>query len=112
MPFQACCRAALLGWTFFVISGYLITGLILRDLESGQFSLRHFYARRVRRIFPALCLVMAVSLGYGWLVLTAGEYQQLGRHVASGAAFLANFMFWREAGYFDNAADTKPMLHL
>ena len=97
---------------FFVISGYLITGLILRDLESGQFSLRHFYARRVRRIFPALCLVMAVSLGYGWLVLTAGEYQQLGRHVASGAAFLANFMFWREAGYFDNAADTKPMLHL
>jgi len=97
---------------FFVISGYLITGLILRELDAGTFSLRQFYARRVRRIFPALCLVMTVSLGYGWIVLTSVEYEQLGRHVASGAAFLANFMFWREAGYFDNAADTKPMLHL
>lgn len=97
---------------FFVISGYLITGLILRDLDAGRFSLRQFYSRRVRRIFPALCLVMSVSLGYGWIVLTSVEYEQLGRHVASGAAFLANFMFWREAGYFDNAADTKPMLHL
>ena len=97
---------------FFVLSGYLISTLILRELAAGQFSLRHFYARRVRRIFPALCLVMTFSLGYGWLVLTSVEYEQLGRHVASGAAFLANFMFWREAGYFDNAADTKPMLHL
>lgn len=97
---------------FFVISGYLISDLILRDCEAGRFSLRQFYARRVRRIFPALLLVMAVFLGWGWLVLTAGEYEQLGRHVAAGAAFLGNFMFWREAGYFDNAADTKPMLHL
>ena len=58
---------------FFVLSGYLISSLILREMAAGQFSLRHFYARRIRRIFPALCLIMTVSLGYGWLVLTSVE---------------------------------------
>jgi len=97
---------------FFVISGYLITRLILRAAQAQQLSLRHFYAQRVRRIFPSLLLVLATSLVAGWFCLTATEFEQLGRHAASGAVFVANFMHWREAGYFDNAADTKPLLHL
>ena len=97
---------------FFVISGYLITGIVLKGLQQGNFSLRHFYAQRVRRIFPALSLVFLFCLGVGWLALTSGEYKQLGRYTAGGAAFLNNFLFWRDAGYFDNEADTKPLLHL
>jgi peptidoglycan/LPS O-acetylase OafA/YrhL len=97
---------------FFVISGYLITGIVLRDVQQERFSLRHFYAQRVRRIFPALTLVLLFCLGVGWLALTSGEYKQLGRYTAGGAAFLNNFLFWRDAGYFDNEADTKPLLHL
>lgn len=97
---------------FFVISGYLITGLILRDLRDERFSLRHFYARRIRRIFPALSLVLGFGLLAGWVCLNFIEYKQLTKHTGSSAIFLTNFMLLREAGYFDNAADTKPMLHL
>ncbi len=97
---------------FFVISGYLITGIVLKGLQQERFSLRHFYAQRVRRIFPALSLILLFCLGVGWLALTSGEYKQLGRYTAGGAAFLNNFLFWRDAGYFDNEADTKPLLHL
>ena len=97
---------------FFVISGYLITGLILRDLREQRFSLAHFYARRVRRIFPALSVVLAFGLMAGWVCLNFIEYKQLAKHTGSSAIFLTNFMLLREAGYFDNAADTKPMLHL
>lgn len=97
---------------FFVISGYLISRHILEELNSRSFSIRAFYARRVRRIFPALILVMLVCLLFGWLSLTPGEYERLGRHVFAGALFLANILSWREAGYFDTAADTKPLLHL
>ena len=97
---------------FFVISGYLITGLILRDLREERFSLRHFYARRIRRIFPALSLVLGFGLLAGWVCLNFIEYKQLAKHTGSSAIFLTNFMLLRETGYFDNAADTKPMLHL
>jgi peptidoglycan/LPS O-acetylase OafA/YrhL len=97
---------------FFVISGYLITGIVLRDVALGRFSLAHFYAQRVRRIFPALLVVLVFCLGVGWVALTSGEYKQLGRYTAGGAAFLNNILFWRDAGYFDNEADTKPLLHL
>jgi peptidoglycan/LPS O-acetylase OafA/YrhL len=97
---------------FFVISGYLITGIVLRDVAQGRFSLGHFYAQRVRRIFPALIAVLVFCLAVGWVALTSGEYKQLGRYTAGGAAFLNNVLFWRDAGYFDNEADTKPLLHL
>jgi peptidoglycan/LPS O-acetylase OafA/YrhL len=97
---------------FFVISGYLITRLVWRDWRAGRFSLGHFYAQRVRRIFPALLTVLLFCLAVGWVALTAGEYRQLGKHVAGGAAFVNNILFWREAGYFDAEAEVKPLLHL
>ncbi|WP_198298101.1 acyltransferase family protein [Vibrio gazogenes] len=97
---------------FFVISGFLITSHIFENLASDRFSLTDFYGRRIRRIFPALILVMACSLAFGWFVLLADELNQLGKHVASGAAFISNFIFASEVGYFDTASDLKPMLHL
>ncbi len=97
---------------FFVISGYLITGILLKQLALDQFSLAHFYAQRIKRIFPALAAVLIFCLCVGWVALTSGEYKQLGRYTAGGAAFLNNFLFWRDAGYFDTAAITKPLLHL
>jgi peptidoglycan/LPS O-acetylase OafA/YrhL len=97
---------------FFVISGYLITGIILNGLHAGQFSFKDFYARRIRRIFPALALVLAAVLAIGWFRLFAAEYQALGRHVVAGAAFGSNLLFWQEASYFDRAAALKPLLHL
>lgn len=97
---------------FFVISGYLISSIILSALDEGTFSLAAFYARRIRRIFPALIVVLSVSAVAGWLLLLATEYKQLGKHIWGGAFFFSNFIFWHEAGYFDNAAETKPLLHL
>ena len=97
---------------FFVISGFLITIHIFENLDKGQFSFTDFFGRRIRRIFPALILVMASSLAFGWFALLADEFAQLGKHVASGAAFITNFILVDESGYFDNAAETKPMLHL
>jgi len=97
---------------FFVISGFLITSHIFENLDKGKFSFTDFFGRRIRRIFPALILVMACSLAFGWFALIADEYAQLGKHVASGAAFISNFILVDESGYFDNVAETKPMLHL
>lgn len=97
---------------FFVVSGYLISGLIFTALDAGRFSFADFYARRVRRIFPALALMLAAVLGYGFVVLLPGELAQLGLDVAGGAGFVSNLLLWSEAGYFDRAAATKPLLHL
>jgi len=97
---------------FFVISGYLISLNIMGNLESGSFRFIEFYSRRIRRIFPALILVLLVCLLVGWQVLIADEYAQLGLHVAAGAGFLSNLVLWAESGYFDTASDAKPLLHL
>ncbi|WP_180862813.1 acyltransferase family protein [Cupriavidus pauculus] len=97
---------------FFVISGYLITRHILKDIEDGRYSTARFYAKRVKRIFPALIAVLAASAALGWLILTPEEYESLGRHMIAGAGFFANIQNWKESGYFDRAADTKPLLHL
>lgn len=97
---------------FFVISGYLISGIILGHLEEGRFSVREFYIRRVRRIFPALLLVMVVSLVAGLLMLLPDEVVKLGKHLVAGALFVSNVVNWREAGYFDEEASLKPLLHL
>jgi len=97
---------------FFVISGYLISGIILNALQQGTFSLWDFYSRRIRRIFPALIVVLTAVLIFGWFTLLPDEYRALGKHVFGGAAFISNFFFWQEAGYFDVAARAKPLLHL
>jgi peptidoglycan/LPS O-acetylase OafA/YrhL len=97
---------------FFVISGYLISTIIFDNLSRGTFSFAEFYARRIKRIFPALLVILAASYALGWAVLLVDEYQQLGKHIAAGAGFVSNFVFWSEAGYFDSAAETKPLLHL
>jgi peptidoglycan/LPS O-acetylase OafA/YrhL len=97
---------------FFVISGFLISTIIFEKLEQGSFSFTDFYARRVRRIFPALILVLLTSFILGWCILFVSEYKQLGKHIAGGAGFVANLILWSESGYFDNLADTKPLLHL
>lgn len=97
---------------FFVISGFLITSVLVKEVNEGRFSILRFYIRRARRIFPALVLVMAATLLMGWLILLPNEWIQLGRHVTAGALFLSNIQLWREAGYFDTASDLKPLLHL
>ncbi len=97
---------------FFVISGFLISTILYENLERGSFSFAGFYARRARRIFPALAIVLLASLGFGWLVLLPDELNQLGKHLLAGAGFVSNLVLWGEAGYFDAAADTKPLLHL
>lgn len=97
---------------FFVVSGYLISSILLRSLERSTFTFSQFYARRIRRIFPALVLVLAMSLSIGAIALLPDELQELGKHVASASAFLSNFTLWRESGYFDSASELKPLLHL
>ncbi len=97
---------------FFVISGFLISTIIFSDLERETFSIAEFYNRRIRRIFPALILVMAASLAFGWFVLVPDEYLHLGKHLISSALFIQNFILWKESGYFDTGAQEKPLLHL
>jgi peptidoglycan/LPS O-acetylase OafA/YrhL len=97
---------------FFVVSGFLITTIILQSLAAGNFSYRDFYARRIRRIFPALVLVLLATLAFGWYVLLPGEFSQLGKQAIGGAAFFANLVFLGDAGYFDVTSETKPLLHL
>ncbi len=97
---------------FFVISGYLITRVILDGLTRSSFSIGDFYARRVRRIFPALLLVLGVCLVFGWRTMLADDLAHLGKQAAGGAGFVANLVLWSEAGYFDQASASKPLLHL
>jgi len=97
---------------FFVISGFLISGIILEALYNNSFSFANFYARRIKRIFPALISVLIACLIAGWFLLFSGEYSNLGREVAYGAGFLSNIGFWIEAGYFDISSSLKPLLHL
>lgn len=97
---------------FFVISGYLISKIIFENLDRDSFRFGEFYGRRVKRIFPALTATLLACAVAGWLLLLPIEYAQLGKHIAGGAGFVANLVLLREAGYFDAAASTKPLLHL
>jgi peptidoglycan/LPS O-acetylase OafA/YrhL len=97
---------------FFVISGFLISKIIFEALSSKTFSIGEFYARRVKRIFPALSVVLISVMVVGWFTLLADEYMQLGKHVAGGTAFISNFVLLSEMGYFDTSSETKPLLHL
>jgi peptidoglycan/LPS O-acetylase OafA/YrhL len=97
---------------FFVISGFLITSILIGDIETHSFSPLTFYARRIRRIFPALAVCLAAVLIYGSFALMPSEFALLGKHVFLAATFLSNVGLWYEAGYFDTAANFKPLLHL
>ena len=97
---------------FFVISGYLISSLILGGLKNGSFSYLEFYARRVRRIFPALTVVLIFVWALGWFALYPANFEALNKHIVAGAAFAANIVTYFEVGYFDAPASTKPLLHL
>lgn len=97
---------------FFVISGYLISTIIFKALAAGTFSFMDFYQRRARRILPPLVVVIAATLIIGWSVLLPDEYAELGKHSLAGLGFVANIVLWQEAGYFDSAAEFKPLLHL
>jgi peptidoglycan/LPS O-acetylase OafA/YrhL len=96
---------------FFVISGYLITGLILKDLDAGGFRIGDFWERRIRRIFPALAVVIAFSLVAGWFVLLPIHFRELGQSSIFQALILSNAYFSRTTGYFEQTADMKPLLH-
>jgi peptidoglycan/LPS O-acetylase OafA/YrhL len=97
---------------FFVISGFLISKILFAEITEHRFSFTTFYARRIRRIFPALAICLAAVLAYGFVSLLPSELAQLGKHVFFGAGFLSNIVLWSESGYFDSAASLKPLLHL
>ena len=96
---------------FFVISGYLINSLILKDLESGTFTLSGFYERRARRILPALFLVMLCCIPFAWMWMPPLEFKGFGASVISVCLFASNILFWHQADYFDTASNLKPLLH-
>ncbi len=97
---------------FFVISGYLITSNILKSMIENRFTLIDFYVRRIKRIFPALLVVLSFCLIVGWFTLFADEYKELGKHISASAGYVLNFLLMRESGYFDRSSDLKPLLHL
>jgi peptidoglycan/LPS O-acetylase OafA/YrhL len=96
---------------FFVISGYLMTSIILRRIELESFSVIGFYMDRAQRILPALIVLLTVMLGFGAVFFLPDEYIVLSKHVGTSVAFLSNILYWREGGYFDGSAETKWLLH-
>lgn len=97
---------------FFVISGFLITEIIFKQIAEGRFSLAGFYSRRIRRIFPALIVVIFAAVAAGWFLFPVKEFKSLGLNVAGAAAFAENLVLLSEVGYFDVAAVKKPLLHI
>jgi len=96
---------------FFVISGYLITSIIIHELEHGRFSLLNFYERRARRILPALFFLMAVCLPIAWLTLLPNDMKDFSQSLVAVSFFISNFLFYIEGGYFEQSAELKPLLH-
>ena len=97
---------------FFVISGFLITRMIVVDLARQSFSFLAFYGRRVRRLFPALIVIIVATWLFGWFCFNPWQYASLGRHIVAGVGFASNLLSNMEVGYFDAPASTKPFLHL
>ncbi|MBK3464562.1 acyltransferase family protein [Pseudomonas sp. MF6776] len=96
---------------FFVISGYLITSILLSEKERGTFSLLKFYERRARRILPALFVMMVVSMFFAWIWLLPRDMKDFSGSLAAVSIFSSNIFFWNASGYFDTAAELKPLLH-
>ena len=96
---------------FFVISGYLITTLIINEKDEGKFSLLNFYERRARRILPALYFVVLCSVPFAWFLLLPSDMKDFSQSLVAAATFSSNILFWQESGYFDTATELKPLLH-
>lgn len=96
---------------FFVISGYLITSLIISELSENKFSIFNFYERRARRIIPALFFVMAMCLPLSWLWLSPTDFKDFGQSLVAVSIFSSNILFWMESGYFETASEIKPLIH-
>ena len=96
---------------FFVISGYLITTIILADLSAGTFSFKNFYERRARRILPALVLVMAICIPLAWMLLAPLDMRSFAQSLVATSLFASNILFFKTSGYFESAAEMKPLLH-
>lgn len=97
---------------FFVISGYLITSILLENMDQNKFSFIDFYARRIKRLYPCLLVVLVATLAYGWFVLFPLEFKQLSKHALASSLYINNFILYKESGYFDAASNLKPLLHL
>lgn len=96
---------------FFVISGYLITSIIITEMDDGLFSIAHFYERRARRILPALFFVIAVCYPVAWVVFLSADFYDFSASVLAVATFWSNIFFWQQSGYFAPAAELQPLLH-
>ncbi len=96
---------------FFVISGYLITSIIVKDLEANKFSMLNFWVRRIRRIIPALLTVIIFCLIIGWFLFLPNDYKGVGQQVFAQSFFSSNILFYLQSGYFDSANEVKPLLH-
>lgn len=96
---------------FFVISGYLITSILISELEGGNFSIARFYERRARRILPALFFVMLCCIPFAWMWMLPSELTDFSKSVVAVVFFVSNILFWREEGYFAPSAEQKPLLH-
>lgn len=96
---------------FFVISGYLITKIIYTDLQSGVFSVKKFYERRIRRILPVLITVCIVCMPFAWVSMLPGDYFVFSKGLVSVATFSSNVLFWKQSGYFERASELNPLLH-
>ncbi|MEE9387194.1 MAG: acyltransferase family protein [Paracoccaceae bacterium] len=96
---------------FFVISGFLITNILIAELEAGNFSILKFYERRARRILPALFFVMLCCVPFAWAWMMPEQFKDFGQSFIAVSLFASNILFWKESGYFDTAAEEKPLLH-
>lgn len=96
---------------FFVISGYLITQIVRKEINNGTFTLISFYERRIRRIYPALVTVVIFTIVCGWIMQTPADFKRLGYQASSATFGLSNFYFWRATGYFSPSAELMPLLH-
>ncbi len=96
---------------FFVISGFLMTGIIIRGLENHSFDIWQFYISRAKRIIPALSVLCLALIIWGWFYFTTEEYRELGKHTLSSLLFFSNITYWNESGYFDATSHEKWLLH-
>ena len=96
---------------FFVISGYLIASIIIKDLDSAEFSIAKFYERRFRRIFPALWVMSLTCFVFGYFYISPSDMQDLSKSLIRTFLFISNIYFYKHSGYFDLAAELKPLIH-